>query len=195
MSLETVVEDIKEQARARAAEIRKEAEADAEEIREEARQDAEGIREDRLAAAEREIEQEREQRLSSAKLEAKQARLEARRDVIGSVREDVEAAIAGLEDEERVALTRKLLDAAAEEFDDGETLEVYGRDDDRELLESLVSDDDGFEYAGTVDCLGGVVVESDSSRIRVRNTFDSVLEDVWEENLREMSTRLFEEHE
>jgi V/A-type H+-transporting ATPase subunit E len=27
----------------------------------------------------------------------------------------------------------------------------------------------------------------------VNNTFDSVLEDVWEENLREISARLFEE--
>jgi len=195
MSLETVVEDIREQARARAAEIREEAEADAEQIREEARTEAEQIREERLAEAEREIEQEREQRLSSAKLEAKQARLEARRDVIQSVREDVEAAIGGLEGEERAELTRKLLEAAAEEFDDGETVAVYGRDEDRELLKSLVSEHDGFEYAGTVDCLGGVVVESDSARIRVKNTFDSILEEVWEENLREMSSRLFEKHE
>jgi V/A-type H+-transporting ATPase subunit E len=195
MSLETVVEDIREQARARAAEIRRDAEADAEQIREEARQEAEEIREERLAEAEREIEQEREQRLSSAKLEAKQARLEARRDVIQSVREDVEAAIAGLEGEERAELTRALLDAATEEFDDDDTVEVYGREDDRELLESLVSDHDGYEYAGAVDCLGGVVVESDSSRVRVKNTFDSVLEEVWEENLREMSARLFEDDE
>ena len=194
MSLETVVEDIREQARARAAEIRRDAEADAEQIREEARQEAEEIREERLAEAEREIEQEREQRLSSAKLEAKQARLEARRDVIQSVREDVEAAIAGLEGEERAELTRALLDAATEEFDD-DTVEVYGREDDRELLESLVSDHDSYEYAGAVDCLGGVVVESDSSRVRVKNTFDSVLEEVWEENLREMSARLFEDDE
>jgi V/A-type H+-transporting ATPase subunit E len=195
MSLETVVEDIREQARARAAEIREAAEADAEEIREQARQEAEEIHEERLAAAEREIEQEREQRLSSAKLEAKQARLEARRDVIESVREDVEAAIAGLEGDKRKALTRKLLEAAAEEFDDEATVQVYGRDEDQELLESLLAGYDGFEYAGEVDCLGGVVVESDASRVRVKNTFDSILEEVWEENLREMSSRLFEDDE
>jgi Archaeal/vacuolar-type H+-ATPase subunit E len=195
MSLETVVEDIREQARARAAEIRRDAKADAEEIREEARQEAEQIREERLAEAEREIEQEREQRLSSAKLEAKQARLEARRDVIESVREDVEAAIVNLEGEERAELTRTLLDAAAEEFDDSETIEVYGREGDRPLLKSLVDDYDGYEYAGVVDCLGGVVVESNSSRVRVKNTFDSVFEETWEGNLREVSSRLFEDDE
>ncbi len=195
MSLETVVEDIREQANTRAAEIREEAERDAEEIREQAQAEAEEIREERLEAAEREIEQEREQRLSSAKLEAKQSRLEARREVISAVREEVETAIANLEGEQREVLTRKLLAAAAEEFEGDERVAVYGRADDRSLLESLLTEYDGFEYAGEVDCLGGVVVESDSSRVRVTNTFDSVLEDVWEENLREMSTRLFEDDE
>lgn len=194
MSLETVVEDIREEARARASEIRAAAEEDAEEVREAAERDAEELREERLAEADREIEQEREQRLSSAKLEAKQARLEARRDVIESVHEEVETAIASLDGAERRELTEALLEAAAEEFD-GDSVRVYGRGEDRELLETLLDSHDGFEYAGEVDCLGGVVVESDSSRVRVTNTFDSVLADIWDENLREMSDRLFEEHE
>ena len=192
MSLETVAEDITEQARERAAEIREAAEADAEEIREAAEADAEEIREERLAEVEREIEQEREQRLSGAKLEAKQARLAARRDVIDSVHEAVETAIAGLDGEERRELTDALLGAAAEEFDGDERVQVYGRETDRELLESLIEPYSGFEYAGEVDCLGGVVVEGDGSRVRVTNTFDSVLADIWDENLREMSDRLFE---
>ena len=62
-----------------------------------------------------------------------------------------------------------------------------------QLLESLVADYDGYEYAGEYDCLGGVVVESDASRLRVNNTFDSIVEDVWEEELREIADRLFED--
>jgi len=193
MSLETVAEDIREQARARADEIREEAEAEAEGIREEAEAEAEGIREEAEAEAEREIAQEREQALSSAKLEAKQARLEARREILQSVREEVEAEIASLEGETRRELTASLLAAAAAEFDDGEDVSVYGRPDDRELIEDLLAEYDGFEYAGERDCLGGVIVESEASRVRVKNTFDSILEDVWEDNLREISSRLFEQ--
>jgi len=37
------------------------------------------------------------------------------------------------------------------------------------------------------------VVESDASRVRVNNTFDSVLETVWEDQLKDVSTRLFEQ--
>jgi len=193
MTLDTVAEDIREQARARAEEIHEEAGADAEELLAEAEADAGEIREEILGDADRQIEQEREQRLSSAKLEAKQERLEARRDVLQSVRDAVEDEIASLEGDDREELTRALLDAAATEIDSEEGVEVYGRADDQALIESILADYDGFSYAGEYDCLGGVVVESQESRVRIKNTFDSVLEGVWEANLREISDRLFEQ--
>ena len=192
MSLDTVVEDIRDEARARADEIRETGEERAEEIVSEAEREADEIGSAAEREVERAIEQEREQRLSSAKLEAKQARLEARREVLEEVRDDVEAQIADLGGEEREALTRSLLDAASEEFD-AESVRVRGSEADAELLASIVDGYDGFEVGEPIDCLGGVVVESDGSRVRVNNTFDSVLGDVWEENLREISSRLFEE--
>ncbi|ELY92825.1 V-type ATP synthase subunit E [Natrialba hulunbeirensis JCM 10989] len=193
MSLDTVVEDIRDEAHARAEDIRDEGEARAEEIESAAEADAEEIRESAEQEADREIEQLREQRLSSAKLEAKQKRLEARRDVLGDVREEVEAELTALEGDTREELTRALLDAASTEFDEGDDVSVYGRADDQDLIESILDDYDGYAFAGEYDCLGGVVVESEQSRVRVNNTFDSVLEDVWEDNLREISNQLFEQ--
>ena len=110
MSLDTVVEDVRDEARARAEEIREAAESEADEIVAEAEADAERIREERLAEADRQIAQEREQTLSSAKLEAKQERLGARRDVLEDVHDDVEAAIATLDDDRRRELTETLLE-------------------------------------------------------------------------------------
>lgn len=193
MSLDTVVEDIREEARARAEEIRGEGEDRADEIVAEAEAEAERIREEREASVERQIAQEREQALSSAKLEAKQERLEARRDALQSVRDEVEAAIAALEGERREELTRELLDQAAAEFGGDETVSIYGRAEDEELLTRILSEYEGWSYAGERDCLGGVVVESEESRVRVNNTFDSVLEGVWEDNLKELSDRLFDD--
>jgi V/A-type H+-transporting ATPase subunit E len=192
MSLDTVVEDIRDEARARADEIRAEADEEAERLLADAEADAEEIREQNERETERQIEQEREQKLSSAKLEAKQQRLEARRDILEAVRDEAEDAIAGLEDG-REELTRALLDDAAAEFDEGATVEVYGRADDRELIEGILADYEGFSYGGEFDCLGGVVAESTGSRIRVKNTFDTVLDEVWEENLRSISDRLFDQ--
>jgi len=191
MSLETVVEDIREEAREEAAAIRDEGEARAEEIVSEAEADAERIHEEAEREAERQIEREREQAVSSAKLEAKQERLEARRDALQQVRESVEERVASMEGERRAELTRTLLANAAEEFDDADEVSVRCRADDEALVDDLIAEFDGFALAGEVDCLGGVVVESESSRVRVDNTFDSVLEDVWEDSLKDVSDRLF----
>ncbi len=192
MSLDTVVEDIRDEARARAEEIRQAADERAEEIVAAAEEDAEAIREEAEAEAEREVAQEREQKVSSAKLEAKQARLEARRDVLADVHEAVEDRIAAIEGDRREELTRALLEAAATEFE-GDDVAVYGRAEDEQLLTDLLDEYEGFSYAGEYDCLGGVVVESERSRLRVNNTFDSILEDVWEDELKEISDRLFEQ--
>mgnify|MGYP002760507342 CR=1 FL=1 len=193
MSLEHVVDDIKDEARARADEIRADAEEEAEAIIAEAEADAEAIKDERAAEVENQIDQEREQALSSAKLEAKQQRLEARRDVLADVREDVEAALTELSGDRRESLTESLIDAAATEFDDGETVSVYGRSDDQDLIETILTDYDGFSFGGERECLGGVIVESETSRVRVNNTFDSVLDTVWDENLKELSDHLFEQ--
>jgi len=191
MSLEVVVEDIKEQAREQAEEITQAAEQEAEAILADAESDAEEIKAEREREVDRQIAQERERRLSSAKLEAKQERLNARREVLETVRERVESGLATLDGDRREQLTRDLLDAALEEFDGGE-VRVYGRAEDAELLESILEAYDAT-LAGDRDCLGGVVVESTASRVRVNNTFDSVLEDVWEDEIRTISDQLFEE--
>lgn len=193
MSLQTVAEDIRDEARARAQEIRAEGEQRAEEIVAEAEEDAEEIVEERRRSVETQIERERDQAISSANLEAKQQRLEARRDALEDAREEVEAEIAAMGGAEREELTRALLDAAAAEFDDEDEVAVYGRADDEALLAGILADYDGFRFAGERDCLGGVIVEGRTSRVRVNNTFDSVLEDVWDENLKELSTILFDE--
>ncbi|WP_136688753.1 V-type ATP synthase subunit E [Halorhabdus amylolytica] len=189
MSLETVVEDIREEARARAEEIRTEADSEAEEIVGEAEAEAEEIRAQREREVERRIEQERERRLSSATLEAKQERLKARRTALSTVRERVEERLAELEEDRRKRLTRETLEAALAEFDGGE-IEVYCRPADEELVEGILTEYDAT-LAGEVECLGGVVVESTASRVRVNNTFDSLLEDVWDDEIREISDRLF----
>jgi V/A-type H+-transporting ATPase subunit E len=191
MSLETVAEDIRDEARERAAEIRAEAEERADEIRAEAEQDADDIVAEAEREVEREIAREREQQLSGAKLEAKQMRLEARRDALADVRDAVEQRLASLPESEREQLTRELLDAASDEFESG-PVRVYARSDDADLVRGILDDYDGYEYAGEYDCLGGVVVESEASRVRVNNTFDSVLETVWEDNLKDISARLFD---
>lgn len=196
MSLDTVVEEVREDARAEAEEIVAQAEAEAEEIVAQAEDEADDILAEAEAEAERAVEREREQATSGAKLAAKQERLEARRDALEDARDAVEERIASIDGGRREELTHALLAAGLDEFDEG-PVRVRGRDEDAELLQQLASaasDERSFdvEYDGEHDCLGGVVCESDATRVRVDNTFDAVLEAVWDDELQAISERLFD---
>ncbi|MGB9987135.1 V-type ATP synthase subunit E [Salarchaeum japonicum] len=193
MSLDTVVEEIREDARERADEIRQEGEDRADDIVSAAESEADDILEAAEAEVEREIEREREQAVSSAKLDAKHERMSARRDALESVREDVEDRIASLDGEDREELTRALLNDAIESFDEDAQLAVHYAPSDETLLSDILDDYTNVSIAGEYDCLGGVIVESETSRVRVKNTFDSVLDDVWEDDLKQISNRLFDE--
>ena len=192
MTLEAVVADIREQVEETVAEIQADADEQADSIIAAAEADAEETIAQAKADVERRIEREREQQLSSATLEAKQERLAARRDLLEAVHDRVRETLANIEGERREELTRSLLSAGLEQFDDGE-VRVYGRASDDALLEEIIADHDDVGYAGEYECLGGVVLESDQARVRVNNTFDSVLEEVWEDRLKDVSDRLFEQ--
>jgi V/A-type H+-transporting ATPase subunit E len=193
MSLDTVAEDIRDEARERREEIIAEAEQEADEIIAEAEQEADEIIAEAEQAVDREIDTERERQLSSATLEAKQERLEARREALDEAREAVENEVAALEGEDRRELTHELLADAVASFDDETAVEVYVRPEDRDLVAELCESFPTAAVAGETDCLGGVVAESEASRVRIDNTFDSVLDTVWEDNLRDVSARLFGE--
>ncbi|WP_435100584.1 V-type ATP synthase subunit E [Halarchaeum sp. P4] len=193
MSLETVAEEIRKEAEETAEAIRQDAEEQAEDIVSAAESEAEDIVSAAEAEVEREIDQLREQELSSAKLEAKHERMSARREALDDVRDRVESRIADLDADQRRELTESLLSDSLAEFAEDEQLAVHHAPGDADLIEDLVSERPNVAVAGEYDCLGGVVVESESSRVRVKNTFDSVLEDVWADELKQISNRLFDE--
>ncbi|MDY6779738.1 MAG: V-type ATP synthase subunit E [Halobacteria archaeon] len=193
MGLETVVDDITDEARARAEEIREEAEEEAERIVSEAEEEAERIEKDAEEEVENEIQSRREQTLSSAKLEARKMKSRAEKDLLDDLKEDVEERVAQL-DEGREDLTERLLESAVDELG-SDTGKVYSSERDEETVKDLLASVDGFEYGGNEEMLGGVIVEAEDGEVRINNTFDSVLETVWNDRLKEISSRLFGETE
>ncbi|GAD52757.1 V-type ATP synthase subunit E [Halarchaeum acidiphilum MH1-52-1] len=193
MSLETVAEEIRSEAEETADAIHKDADERAEEIIAEAEADADEIVETAEAEVAQEIDQLREQELSSAKLEAKHERMSARREALDDVRDRVESRLTDLDAEKRRSLTDSLLTDSLAEFDEDEQLAVHYAPGDEDLIADLLDERSNVTTAGEYDCLGGVVIESESSRVRVKNTFDSVLADVWEDELKEISNRLFDD--
>lgn len=191
MGLETVVEDIKQEAREQAEEIRREAEQEREGILEEAREEAQEIRESVEQETTGEIESRREQALSSAKLEARKMKSREKKELLEELRGDVEDSLADLSDGRR-ELTESLFTSAVEELgEDGGV--VYSAERDKDVVRELVEAESGYTYGGTEEMHGGVVVEAEDGDVRVDNTFDSLLDRVWQDRLKDVSDRLFEE--
>jgi Archaeal/vacuolar-type H+-ATPase subunit E len=191
MSLDTVVTDITAEAEAEADSIRSSATAEAEEIVDAARAAAADTLAEAESSVEATIEREREQAIASAKLEAKQLRLGARREVLADVRSATETALAEMEGERRERLTRALVDAGVAAFD-SEELTIRGRPTDAELLSSIADADATLTVGEPLECLGGVIVESAGADVRVNNTFDTILDQMWDREVSTVSDELFD---
>jgi V/A-type H+-transporting ATPase subunit E len=191
MSLETVVEDIREKAREDAERILSEADIERKEIVDKAKREAAIIKVLGKEEMGRRIELEREQKFSSANLAAKQKTLERKRDLLELVRQEIENEISQIKGKEREELTEKLIESSMEEFKDVKDVVVYCKLEDEKLLKSLLKKHKDVKYGGEYECIGGVVMESESARMRVNNTFDSVIETVWTEELKNISELLF----
>ena len=191
MSLETVVEDIREKARGDAERILSESDAEGKEIIDKARKEASVNRAVGKEEISRKIELEREQKFSSTNLAAKQKTLEKKRDLLELVRQEIENEISQIKGKEREELTGKLIESSIKEFIGVKDVFVYGNLEDEKLLKSLLKKHKGVKYGGEYECIGGVVMESESARMRVNNTFDSIIETVWTEELKNISELLF----
>jgi V/A-type H+-transporting ATPase subunit E len=186
MGLDQVVEEIREEGQQEADAIVAEAEEEAQAIREEAKANAEEEKERILEEAEKEAEAVRRRVVANAELESKKKRLNAESDVLASIRSRVESRLSNLDEEERAEAIESLVaGSGAAEFDEG--AKAWGRPADQQILE-----DRGFTFEDEIDCVGGAVIESPDGSIREDLTFDTILDEIWREEIHEVASTVLE---
>lgn len=172
-----MIEEVLARGRAESEEIRRNALAERERILAESR--AEGAQliarreqEARLAA-----ERNRVQDLARAELESKKIVLIAQKEVLDEVHARV---LEGLTATRDTSLLRRLLEANASEWRAGR---VYSNARDAAAVREAV----GSSYGGTIDCVGGFVIESLDGTRKSDLRFETLLEDVWRDSIREVA--------
>jgi len=125
-----------------------------------------------------------QQEASSAELESKKTLLVAERQVMEELREQVLEELADYPADERTKMYSKLISRAKKELGD---CYVYSNKDDKALLQ-LPS---GVTSGGLIPCRGGLVFESKDRSVRLDFRFESVLDEIWNKNMKEIHTRLF----
>src|SRR3989441_1785746 len=118
----------------------------------------------------------RVQALARAELEGKKIVLSAEKELLDEVYTKVLEKLAVLED--GAAILQSLLKANAGDWRTGK---VYCNEKDANAVRAVV----GTSFGGTIDCGGGIVIESGDGTHRVDLRYETLLADVWRDSIRE----------
>ena len=182
MALETVLEEIRKKGEEEAKRIREEAEREAEQIIAEAKREAEEILRKAREEAEKEVERIRKQEISSVNLEMKKEELNKKREIVEKVYNKLVEKVQSLSDAEREELLKKLLS----KYEGGDYV-VYSNKRDEPIVKKLTK----MQYAGNIECIGGIVLESKDGDFRINLTFDNFIEEVYREKMKDIYEKLF----
>ncbi len=182
MSLETVVEAILKDGEAEAQAILSEARAERERMLDEARSEGAKAMAEAEERGRADAERRRVQALARAELEARKIVLAQQREALDRVYRGTLERLGGLPD--HAEFLRGVLKANEAEWRGGK---VYANGRDETAVRKIV----GSAFAGTIDCAGGVVIESADGTRRIDLRYESILRDVWDDAVKEVADTLW----
>jgi len=181
MGLDKVVDNVRAEGRAQATSIVAAAKKEADAILADARRQADEIRAKRDADAKAAVDALAKRESANADLEARRLRLNAERELVGSLRHEVEKRLAALPAAQREAHIKALV--AQANVPNGK---IWVAKQDEAAARKL-----GFALAGTFEGLGGVIVESADGATRENLRYETLLEEIWSSALTNTASKLF----
>src|SRR3989338_8355155 len=181
MGLEAVKGEILANARKREEALLAEAEKEAGNIIKEAQNRIAEFKEKAEAETKKLIETMKRQETASAELESKKLSLEAKKESVEKVFEEARKIIDALSDRKREEHMSKLLDKAKNDI---EVTKVYCNKKEAKLVKGLKAEPAGI--------IGGLIAENADGTVRVDYSFDTILQDIKENELQKISKILFE---
>lgn len=182
MGLDAIIEEIKAKGRAEADKISEETSLEVSKIIDDAQAAASKLKATKEEAVRRDIERLRQQEFSSANLEVKKAILNARKEILDEVYEQSKESIEKLSPEKNQRLLKAII-----EKNENNNARIYSRAKDKPAVKKLTK----LEHAGEIDCIGGVVIENADGTEVLDFKYDTILKNVSEQSLKQVSDILF----
>jgi V/A-type H+-transporting ATPase subunit E len=184
MGLENVVSDILTEVSA----IEADRDSDVSSIVEEAKRTGERITGEKVASAEEEATRIRKQEISGANLEVRRMLLNTRKEILDETQKQTAERLHELDTE---SLLRSLIRVHS-----GDATRIYSSRQDQPVVEGLCDELleaklTKLEYVGNIDCIGGIVLETEDETVRLDYTFDTILSEVSERSMKQISNILF----
>ncbi len=182
MGLDIVVKDIQEGARAEVSRIKTEGDAKASEIINEAKEVQKKMLGDSLAKAEEDLQNLHQQVISSANLEVKRITLNKRKELLDKVYDQTIETIKSMPASKKEELLKYIINKY-----EASGARIYSSKASEETVKKMTS----LTHAGNIDCIGGVVLENEDRTVRLDFTYDSILKNVYERSLKQISDILY----
>ncbi len=188
MGLENVVSDILKSAKVEVSAIEADRDGEVSSIVEEAKRTGERITGEKVASAEEEATRIRKQEISGANLEVRRMMLNTRKGILDETQKQAAERLRELDIQ---SLIRSLIRAHS-----GDATRVYSSRQDQPIVEGLCDELleaklTKLEYAGNIDCISGIVLETEDEAVRLDYTFDTILGEVSERSMKQVSNILF----
>jgi V/A-type H+/Na+-transporting ATPase subunit E len=181
MGLEVVKEEIIRNAKTQEQALLAEAKKEADNIVKETQDKIAGFKEKVNAEAKKFTEIISRQEAASAELEGKKMLLEAKKEVVDIVFDETRKRLNKLSDKKREAYLKKLLAKAKKDID---VAKIFCNKNDTKIIK----DPD----AEPMDMIGGLIAENRDGTVRVDYCFDTLLQNIKENELQKISKILFE---
>ncbi len=183
MSLERMIEEIRQQGQQESEEILDAARQERERMLSEVRTKGKELRGERLQQAEDQGTREEVREIARAELEARKALLQAQKEVLDEVRDAAADRLRDLDSNDR--LLESLVEQSREDLDGL----VRCNPRDVKTLQRLT----GIPVQGDLDVIGGFVIEAQAGDRRIDLTYDTFLDGLWEQVVRDVADTLWRE--
>lgn len=189
MGLEKVTEEIMGKGLAEQRRILAEGEAEASQIKKAGSQSTKAIMERAMGAAQEMAKRLRVQELSIAHVEVKKVRLNAEKEMLDKVYSDCLGELSRLSPDAAAPLLEASMQKIKKELGtQGASVQCNQRES--QIVKGLC-DRLNLTYSGVIDCAGGVVAESRDGSLRLDLRYETILDDVWTQKIKEISNILF----
>ncbi len=183
MSLERMIEEIRQQGQQESEEILDAARQERERMLSEVQTQGKELRSERLRQAEDRGTREEVREIARAELEARKSLLQAQKEVLDEVREAAADRLRDLDSNDR--LLEILVEQSREDLDGL----VRCNPRDVKTLQRLT----GIPVQGDLDVIGGFVIEAQAGDRRIDLTYDTFLDGLWEQAVRDVADTLWRE--
>ena len=186
MSLENVIQEIKEQSEKEKQAILKEAKQEAEKILSEARAKAHALEQKGMEEAQVFAQETKNKELSQFRLEQNKKIMQTKSQAIQEIFRTALGKTEKMNETQRKQVLKKLLEKAMTELPKAKY--YYSNKRDSKLIQELHKD---LKCAGEINCISGLVLENEDQTIKVNYTFEVLFEKTKEEALHEISSNAF----